>query len=65
MAGTRYLLAIVAVLFMPDRSRKDIAVLAGVAAVVMLLSETLMLYVLHVRIDLGPANHSFSSVFRC
>ena len=47
------LLAIVAVLFMPDRSRKDIAVLAGVTTVVLLLSETLMLYVLHVRIDLG------------
>lgn len=47
------LLAIVAVLFMPDRSRKDIAVLAGVAVVVLLLVETLSLYVLHVRIDLG------------
>lgn len=47
------LLAIVAVLFMPDRSRKDIAVLAGVAVVVLLLIETLMLFVLHVRIDLG------------
>ena len=47
------LLAIVAVLFMPDRSRKDIAVLAGVTVVVLLLTETLMLYVLHVRIDLG------------
>ncbi len=47
------LLAIVAVLFMPDRSRKDIAVLAGVAVVFLLLSETLLLYVLHVRIDLG------------
>jgi serine/threonine-protein kinase len=38
---------------MPDRSRKDIAVLAGVAVVVLLLLETLMLFVLHVRIDLG------------
>jgi serine/threonine-protein kinase len=47
------LLAIVAVLFMPDRSRKDIAVLAGAAVVMLLLTETLLLYVLHVRIDLG------------
>jgi len=47
------LLAIVAVLFMPDRSRKDIAVLAGVAIVILLLLETLLLYVLHVRMDLG------------
>ena len=47
------LLAIVAVLFMPDRSRKDIAVLTGVAIVVLLLFETLMLYILHVRMDLG------------
>ena len=47
------LLAIVAVLFMPDRTRKDIAVLTGVAVVVLLLTETLLLYLLHVRIDLG------------
>jgi serine/threonine-protein kinase len=47
------LLAIVAVLFMPDRSRKDIAVLAGTAVVALLLFETLMLYVLHARMDLG------------
>ena len=47
------LLAIVAVLFMPERSRKDIAVMAGVVVVAMLLVETLMLYVLHVRFDLG------------
>ncbi len=47
------LLAIIAVLFMPDRSRKDIAVLTGVAAATILLTEALMLYVLHVRIDLG------------
>ncbi|MGB5347379.1 MAG: protein kinase [Woeseia sp.] len=47
------LLAIVAVLFMPDRKRKDIAVLTGVAVVVLLLFETLLLYILHVRIDLG------------
>ena len=47
------LLAIVAVLFMPDRSRKDIAVLTGFSVVMILLFEALLLYVLHVRIDLG------------
>ena len=47
------LLAIVAVLFMPDRSRKDIAVLAGTAVVLLLLFEALLLYVLQFRIDLG------------
>jgi serine/threonine-protein kinase len=47
------LLAIIAVLLLPDRTRKDIAVLTGVAIVVLLLLETLLLYVLNVRIDLG------------
>jgi serine/threonine-protein kinase len=56
------LLAIVAVLFMPDRSRKDIAVMAGVAVVVLLLLETLLLYVLHVRMDLGRPILIFSGV---
>ena len=47
------LLAIVAVLFMPERSRKDIVVLTGVAVVSLLLLEALLLYILHVRVDLG------------
>ncbi len=47
------LLAMVAVLFMPDRARKDIVVLTGVAVITLLLFETLSLYILHVRIDLG------------
>jgi serine/threonine-protein kinase len=47
------LLAIVAVLFMPDRTRKDIAVLAGVSIVGLLLLEALLLYILKVRLDLG------------
>jgi serine/threonine-protein kinase len=47
------LLAIVAVLFMPDRARKDIAVTTGVAEVMLLLLETLLLNILHVRLDLG------------
>jgi len=56
------LLAIVAVLFMPDRSRKDIAVLAGVVIVFLLLVETLLLYVLHVRMDLGRPTLIFAGV---
>ena len=47
------LLAIIAVLFMPERSRKDVAVLTAVAVVLLLLFEALLLYILHVRIDLG------------
>lgn len=47
------LLAIVAVLFMPDRNRRDIAVLAIVTAVGLLVAETLMLYVMHIRLDLA------------
>ena len=47
------LLAIIAVLFMPERTRKDIAVLTGVAIVTLLLLETLLLYIVHVRLDLG------------
>ena len=49
------LLAIAAVLLMPDRTRKDIAVLAGVVVVGLLLLEALLLYVLHARVDLGRA----------
>ena len=47
------LVAIVAVLFMPDRNRRDIAVLTIVTAVILLLIQTLMLYVFQVRLDLG------------
>ena len=56
------LLAIVAVLFMPDRTRKDIVLLAGVAVVALLLLETLLLYVLHVRMDLGRPILIFAGV---
>jgi serine/threonine-protein kinase len=47
------LLAIIAVLFMPDRPRKDILVLAGAVVVALLLLEALLLYILKVRLDLG------------
>jgi tRNA A-37 threonylcarbamoyl transferase component Bud32 len=47
------LFAIVAILFMPDRNRKEIAVLTVTGFLVLLLFETLLLIGLHVRIDLG------------
>jgi len=47
------LLAIVAVLFMPDRNRHDIAVLAVAVVVGLLLLEAMVLFVLHTRLDLG------------
>jgi serine/threonine-protein kinase len=56
------LLAIIAVLVMPERSRKDIAVMTGVAVVLILLIETLLLYVLHVRIDLARPILIFAGV---
>ena len=56
------LLAIVSVLFMPDRNRREIAVLAAIAVVSLLLIEALLLLGLHVRIDLGRPILIFSSV---
>jgi tRNA A-37 threonylcarbamoyl transferase component Bud32/CHASE2 domain-containing sensor protein len=47
------LLAIVATLFMPDRNRKEIAVLTATGVLALLLFEALMLVGLHLRIDLG------------
>ena len=47
------LLAIVAVLFMPDRGRRGIAVFMIASVVGLLLLEMLMLYVLRVRLDIG------------
>jgi serine/threonine-protein kinase len=47
------LLSIIAVLFLIDRSREDILVLAGITIVVLILVEALFLYVMHFRIDLG------------
>ena len=56
------LLAIVSVLFMPDRNRHEIAVLAVTAVISLLLIEALLLLGLHVRIDLGRPILIFSSV---
>ena len=47
------LLAIVATLFMPDRNRKEIAVLTASGVLGLLLFQALMLMGLHLRIDLG------------
>lgn len=47
------LLAIVATLFMPDRNRKEIAVLTATGVLSLLLFQALMLLGLHLRIDLG------------
>ena len=47
------LLSIIAVLFLPDRSRKNIAFATIAVAVSLLISELLLLYLLHVRIDMG------------
>jgi len=47
------LLAVVAVLFMPERGRREIAVLTASGLLALLLIEALLLLGLHVRIDLG------------
>ncbi len=47
------MLAIVAVLFMPDRDRKEIAVLTVTGVLALLLFETTLLVGMHLRIDLG------------
>ncbi len=47
------MLAIVAVLFLPDRNRHDIAVLTVTVIAIMLLAEATLLYGLHIRLDLG------------
>ncbi len=49
------LLAIVAVLFMPDRDRRDIAALTVAVVAGLLLFEAMILLVLHARLDLGRA----------
>ena len=47
------MLAIVAVLFLPDRNRRDIAVLTVTVIAILLLVEAALLFGLHIRIDLG------------
>ncbi len=56
------LLAIIAVLFMPDRSRADILLLTAGVVVLLLLVEALALYVIKVRLDLGRPILIFAGV---
>ncbi len=49
------LFAILAILFMPDRNRREILVLATTGVLALLLFQALLLLGLHVRIDLGRA----------
>jgi len=56
------LLAIVSVLFMPDRNRREIAVMTATGILMLLLFEVILLRSLHVRIDLGRPILIFSGV---
>ena len=56
------LLAIIAVLFMPDRNRREIVVLAVSGIVALLLLQALLLLALHIRVDLGRPMLIFSGV---
>jgi len=47
------MLAIVAVLLLPDRNRNDIAMLTLIIVAILLLFETALLFGLHIRVDLG------------
>ena len=56
------LLAIVAVLFLPERGRRNILVISVATVVGLLLIEMLLLYVLRVRLDIGRAALIFIGV---
>jgi serine/threonine-protein kinase len=56
------LLAILAVLFLPERDRRSIAVICIATVVALMLLEMLMLYVLRVRLDTGRAALIFIGV---
>lgn len=56
------LLAIVAVLFMPDRNRKEILILTTAVVLGLVLFQALLLVGLHLRIDLGRAILMFIGV---
>ena len=47
------MLAIVAVLFLPDRNRRDISVLTITVVAILLLVEAVLLFGLQIRLDLG------------
>jgi len=52
---TPMLLAILAVLFLPERDRRNILVICIATVVALLLLEMLLMYVLRVRLDIGRA----------
>ncbi|NNF41369.1 MAG: protein kinase [Woeseiaceae bacterium] len=56
------LLAIIAVLFLPDRNRREIAVLGVTGVFALVLLQTLLLLGLHIRLDLGRPILIFSGV---
>ena len=56
------LLAIVAVLFLPDRGRRDITAIAIATIVGLLLVDALLLWVLKTRIDIGRALLVFAGI---
>ncbi|MDJ0941312.1 MAG: protein kinase [Woeseiaceae bacterium] len=56
------LLAIVAVLFLPDRSRRDILIMSAAVIVGLILIGCLVLLFLNIRIDLGRAIMIFAGV---
>ncbi len=56
------LLAIVAVLFLPDRNRADILLMTAGMIVLLLLAEALALYVVKVRLDVGRPILIFTGV---
>ena len=56
------LFAIMAILFMPDRNRKEVLVLTTTGVLALLLFQTMLLLGLHIRIDLGRAILLFVAV---
>ena len=56
------LFAIMAILFMPDRNRKEVLVLTATGVLALLLFQTMLLLGLHTRIDLGRAILLFIAV---
>jgi len=49
------LLAIIAVLFLPDRNRRDIVLIATITIIALILVDALFLLITRVRLDLGRA----------
>jgi len=54
------LLAIIAVLFLPDRNRRDIILIATITIITLILVDALFLLITRVRLDLGRAIIIFS-----